>query len=156
MPGAELGPDVRIGPGVSVTIEPGGQLRLGARVGLSAGVEIHVGPGATVTIGDDVFIGRLGVISAKKSIDIGSRTMLAEMVSLRDHDHDTRFAPTDGRFLMESMRVGDDAWIAAKASVVRRGQVGERAVVGAHSLVNRPVPDGAVAVGVPARVLQRD
>ena len=32
--------------------------------------------------------------------------------------------------------------------------VGEHAIVGAGAVVNRPIPDGAVAVGVPAKVVR--
>jgi serine acetyltransferase len=34
--------------------------------------------------------------------------------------------------------------------------MGENAVVGAHSFVNRDVPDGVVVVGVPAKLVKRD
>jgi len=33
--------------------------------------------------------------------------------------------------------------------------IGENAIVGAHSFVNRDIPDNAVAVGVPAKVVKK-
>ena len=41
-------------------------------------------------------------------------------------------------------------------SVVMPGvMVGENAVVGAYSVVNADIPDGAIAYGVPAKVAKR-
>jgi len=45
-------------------------------------------------------------------------------------------------------------WIGAKASVVAGGGIGDDAVIGAHAFVNREVPECAVAVGVPVRVVR--
>jgi serine O-acetyltransferase len=47
--------------------------------------------------------------------------------------------------------IGDNVQIWAKASVIGPVHVGDGAIVGAHALVVRDVPAGAVARGVPAR-----
>jgi acetyltransferase-like isoleucine patch superfamily enzyme len=49
------------------------------------------------------------------------------------------------------IRIGDDATISAKCTVI--ADVGERAFIGANSVVTRPVPPFTVAAGVPARVI---
>ena len=46
------------------------------------------------------------------------------------------------------------AWIGANATVLPGVTVGKYAVIGANSLVNRDIPDYAVAVGNPARVIR--
>ena len=50
--------------------------------------------------------------------------------------------------------IGDGAFIGSDTMLVAPVTVGEYAVTGAGSVVNRDVPPGAVVVGVPARVLR--
>lgn len=48
--------------------------------------------------------------------------------------------------------IGDRVVLFARASVLGGVRIGDRAVVGAHALVTRDVPAGALANGSPARV----
>ena len=48
--------------------------------------------------------------------------------------------------------IGRDSWIGERAVVM--ADVGRHCVIGAGAVVTRPVPDYAVAVGVPARVVR--
>jgi bifunctional UDP-N-acetylglucosamine pyrophosphorylase/glucosamine-1-phosphate N-acetyltransferase len=50
--------------------------------------------------------------------------------------------------------IGDGASIGSDTMLVAPVTVGEHAITGAGSVVNRDVPAGAVVVGVPARVLR--
>lgn len=52
--------------------------------------------------------------------------------------------------------IGDDVTIFAGASVLGSVSVGRNATIGANAVVLCDVPEGAVAVGVPARILHRD
>ena len=50
------------------------------------------------------------------------------------------------------------AYIGMRATVLSGKQgvtIGENAVVGACTFVNKDIPDGATAVGVPCRILER-
>lgn len=51
------------------------------------------------------------------------------------------------------VRIGAGAWIGSAAVVM--ADVGRDTVVGAGAVVTKPLPDGVVAVGVPARVVRR-
>jgi acetyltransferase-like isoleucine patch superfamily enzyme len=48
--------------------------------------------------------------------------------------------------------VGRDSWVGDRAVVL--ADVGKHCVIGAGSVVTKPVPDYAVAVGSPARVVR--
>jgi acetyltransferase-like isoleucine patch superfamily enzyme len=50
------------------------------------------------------------------------------------------------------VRVGQGAWIGNGAIVM--ADVGRDAIVGAGAVVTTPIPDRAIAVGVPARVIR--
>src|SRR5690606_25385501 len=53
----------------------------------------------------------------------------------------------------EGVRVGDDVWIGTHVVVLDGVRIGSHAVVGAGAVVTRDVPDWAVTVGNPARVV---
>jgi acetyltransferase-like isoleucine patch superfamily enzyme len=48
--------------------------------------------------------------------------------------------------------IGRDSWIGDRAVVA--ADVGKHCVIGAGSVVTRPIPDYAIAVGVPAKVVR--
>lgn len=53
--------------------------------------------------------------------------------------------------------VRDGVYIGMRANIVARNdlEIGKGAIVGAGTLVNKSIPDGATAVGVPCRILLR-
>ncbi len=50
--------------------------------------------------------------------------------------------------------IGNDVWIGCNSTVLRGVSVGNGAVIGANSLVNKDVPPYAIVVGSPARVVK--
>ncbi len=50
--------------------------------------------------------------------------------------------------------IHDEAWLGYGVIVLSGVQIGKGAVIGAGSVVTRDVPDNAIAVGVPARVVR--
>lgn len=142
------------GPCVQLSATDGGSIELGARVSLGNCVQI-VARSGSVFVGDDVHIGDGSIVVSQECIRIGPDTLIAEYVVIRDQDHDTRTRPirTSG-FLTSPIHIGRDVWIGAKATVLRGSIIGDGAVVGAHALVKGNIPSGALAVGVPAKVVR--
>lgn len=151
-PGVTGGSGLRLGRRVSIHALHGARIEIGRRVEIGEGTSIVAQTGATIIIGDDVFISGMCIIAAAEWIGIGCDSMVAELVCIRDHDHDPDHPPRSGAVLRAPVRIGDRCWIGSKASVVRGGQVGDDSVVGAHALVNRPIPSDCLAAGVPAVV----
>ena len=58
--------------------------------------------------------------------------------------------------------IKDGAYIGMRANIITKNSTGEgttigyNAIVGACSLVNKDIPDGATAVGVPCRIIMKD
>jgi acetyltransferase-like isoleucine patch superfamily enzyme len=50
--------------------------------------------------------------------------------------------------------IGDGAWLAARVTVLPGTRIGARAVIAAGSVVAGDIPAGAVAGGIPARILR--
>lgn len=55
---------------------------------------------------------------------------------------------------MAESRDRDGAWLGVGVIVLGGVRIGAGAVIGAGSVVTQDVPDGAIAVGVPARVVK--
>ena len=134
-----------------------------------------------ITVGSGVFVGRNTILSCKNGdiqledganigfncevfsasrVRVGRDTLLAAYCYLIGGDHD--FADATAAVLAQGRRsagvsIGDGAWLGAGVKVLDGVTVGDRAVIGAGAVVRHSVPDGAVAVGIPARVVgQRD
>lgn len=60
-----------------------------------------------------------------------------------------------GVTLTYGVHLGDGVHVAPGAVVLEYNQVGERAIVGANSVVTKDVPSEHIAVGVPAQVRRR-
>lgn len=152
--GVYVGPGASFGPGVIVRVGMGGRLHVGLGVEIGADTELVVMPGASVVIDNGAFLGRLCVVAAHDSVYIGADSMLAEMVSVRDHDHDPASTPRSGHYLTSPVYIGREVWIGAKSSVLRGAAIPDGCVVGAHSLVNKPLEGRCLVAGVPARKIR--
>jgi acetyltransferase-like isoleucine patch superfamily enzyme len=85
---------------------------------------------------------------------VGPDALLAPGVVLVAGNHGTDGAGPvrDEPFVELDVEVGEGAWVGAHSTVVGC-RVGKGAVVGASSVVLEDVPDYAIAVGAPARVV---
>jgi len=116
---------------------PGRLLSQHAR--LATGIEIH--PGAV--IGRRVFIDHgMGVVVGETSV-IGDDVLLFHQVTLGG----TTMSP--GK---RHPTVGDRVVIGAGAKVLGPVNIGSDARIGANSVVVKDVPEGATAVGIPAKI----
>jgi acetyltransferase-like isoleucine patch superfamily enzyme len=129
---------------------------IGDDVEIGSGTTLSVGPSGALIVGDGVFISGGCTLGSERHVSIGPESMLGELVSIRDHDHDPAYPPRSGRNMQADVRIGARVWIAAKASVVRGVTVGDDAVIAAHALVNRSVPARSLVGGVPAHVIREE
>ncbi len=51
------------------------------------------------------------------------------------------------------MRIGSNVWFGVNCVVTGGVEIGDRAVIGANSVVTKDVPAATVAAGIPAKVL---
>jgi acetyltransferase-like isoleucine patch superfamily enzyme len=130
--GCEIGDETKIG--TFVEIQKG--VRIGRRVKVSSHTFICEG----VTIEDECFIGH-GVMFT--------------------NDKYPRSANRDGSLQTEAdwavvpTLIKRGASIGSNATILCGVTIGERAIVGAGSVVTKDVPPGAVVAGVPARTLRQ-
>jgi acetyltransferase-like isoleucine patch superfamily enzyme len=108
----------------------------------------------TAEVGRKVYVGVyccLGAITLEDDVLIGSHVSIANGGAQHGIDRiDVPIREQQG--VWPRVTVGRDSWIGDRAVVL--ADVGQGCVVGAGSVVTRPLPDYAVAVGVPARVIR--
>ena len=86
-----------------------------------------------------------GGITIENNVLIGAQ---AKLIS-NNHDVYDRAVLT-----VKPVLIKEGAWIGAGVSVLPGVTVGKYAVVGANSVVTKDVPDYAVVVGIPAKVVK--
>jgi acetyltransferase-like isoleucine patch superfamily enzyme len=119
---------------------------------IAPGVTLLTGPGATLDVGAD-FVGPGSILVARESVVIGNGTKIGEHVTVRDGNHDHSVPLREMKFTASPVRLGEDVWLGAKATVLAGVAVGGGASVGAGSVVTKDVEPGSKVGGVPARPL---
>jgi acetyltransferase-like isoleucine patch superfamily enzyme len=125
--------------------------------------------GGRIVIGDDCFLGEGSRIWSAEEIRIGNRVLVSHDVDIHDTSGhpmrpSERFAhfseirarghPADARFPARPVEIGDDAWIGFGSAIRPGVRIGRGAIVGGKSVVTKDVPDFAVVVGNPARLVR--
>ncbi len=154
-PRIHLGARCDVRSGGLFLVARGAVARFGARCVIDRGFTLECR--GRLEVGDGTVFGHHCTVAADRSIDIGRDCLFAELVSIRDHDHafaDPSTAIIDQGRSTAPIRIGDNVWIGAKATVTRGVTIGRNTVVGAHAVVTRDLPANCVAVGVPARVVR--
>jgi acetyltransferase-like isoleucine patch superfamily enzyme len=144
----------RLGPGFNLHMENGGRFIVGKYVDFRRGFLAEIGADATVTIGDLCVFSYNSLIQCSTSIEIGDRAMFGQSSIVVDGNHRFRDVsmPLGGQgYDYKSIKIANDATTLTKCTIV--DSIGTKAVVGANSVVAKPVPAYCLAAGVPARVL---
>ncbi len=109
-----------------------------------------------IYIGAGTYINRGTFLDAAVSIKIGNNCAIGPGCYITDHDHghDPSLPPLEQPLIHQPTQISDRAWIGANVTILKGVKIGEQAVIGGGSVVTKSVPRGAVAVGVPARVIK--
>lgn len=130
---------------------------IGADAGVYDGTMFELGPAASVEIGAFSSI-VAAVLRLDGRLVVEDHALVSWDVVITDLDQEA-VAPAGALPSRPAtagpMVIGSGAWVGARAVLLRGASVGRDAVVGAGAVVREPVPDRAVVVGNPARVVSR-
>ena len=98
--------------------------------------------GGELIIGDKCFFNQNVSITCKKKVVIGDRCQIANNVVIVDHDH--AGSENWGSYVETPVTIGNDVWIGANVVIMRGTTIGDKAVIGAGSIVKGDVPAGKV------------
>ena len=110
-----------------------------------------------ITLEAGVNIGSYARIATQSKVHIGESTLIAAYAYIGAGNHQPGDANTP---LIEremeikgGVVIGKHCWIGAGAMILDGVTIGDGAVIGAQSLVNKDVPAGVTVVGTPAKPL---
>ncbi len=134
------------------------------------------GSDAKINIEKNCFIGRNTIVSAKgakidfaagtnissncriateSKISIGENTLIAAYCYIGPGNHKVK---QDGSLDISAgmedkggVKIGKNVWIGTKATILDGVTIGDNAIIGAYSLVNKDVASGQKVVGIPAK-----
>jgi acetyltransferase-like isoleucine patch superfamily enzyme len=131
---------------------------IGDEVYINQDTIIELGNGGVLSIGDRTTIQPNCQFSAYTgTITIGVDVQIAPNCAFYPYDHGMSLdKPMNAQPLLSKggIVVEDDVWLGYGVIVLDDVRIGQGAVIGAGSVVNQDIPPGAIAVGVPARVVR--
>ncbi|MFN0141754.1 MAG: acyltransferase [Pyrinomonadaceae bacterium] len=127
--GCEIGDETRVGAFV--------EIQKGVKIGRRCKISSHSFLCEGVTIEDNVFIGH-GVMFTNDKFPRAT--------------NEDGSAQSEADWTVVPITVKKGASVGSNATILAGVTIGENAMVGAGAVVTRDVPDGAIVVGVPAKI----
>ena len=135
------------------------KMERGAKLIVSGNFNIHTGgriliyKNATLELGGG-YINHNVFLVCRDRVTIGKGVAISNNVVIRDNDAhelaDSQHAS------MKPIEIGDHVWIGTNVTVLKGVKIGNGAVIAANSLVNKDIPEKALAGGVPAKILREN
>jgi acetyltransferase-like isoleucine patch superfamily enzyme len=106
-----------------------------------------------IQLGDRVFIGRCCEFNCTSKIIVGNDTMIASNTTIVDVGHHTEKG-NNLKSVSEDINIGSEVWIGARCVILKGVSIGNGAIVGAGSVVNKSIPEYEIWAGTPARFIK--
>ena len=123
-----------------------------------AAMPLVAGEKCELSIGDGCCIGNFNHIYATKKVIIGTKVLTADKVYISDNLHsyqDIHTAILDQPVKQnKEVVIGDGTWIGENVCILGV-TIGKNCVIGANAVVTKNLPDYAIAVGNPAKIIKR-
>lgn len=108
--------------------------------GIEVASGLEIGPGLVIPHTHGTVLG---------AAEIGANATIFHQVTLGAKEADFQFDPAT------RPRIGDDVVLSVGAKILGPVRVGSGAVVGANAVVLDDVPENSLAIGVPARIIEK-
>ncbi len=132
--GIDIGKGVFLGRGTILSCKDGD---------IVLGDHVNIGFHSEIFSGSNVTVGRYGLFAAYTYLVGGGHALGGRGTPVIEQARESK-----------GIRLGENVWLGAGALVMDGVQIGDDVVVGAGAVVTGDLPAGAVAVGVPAKVVR--
>lgn len=133
------------------------QVLLGDNCKVEHGVYFHYdgiySEGPSIIIGNNVFIGNLTEFNISKKITVGDNCLIASGCKFVDHSHGFKLDMliNSQKGSREEIIIESDVWLGCNAIILEGVKIGQGAIIGASSLVNKSIPANEIWAGIPAK-----
>ena len=136
---------------------PACKMQIGDKVLISKGCVIQAKNGP-LNIKDEVDIGAHVIISSAGGITLEKNVLIAGncYIGGARYNLDSLDTPImyQGVYSRGPITIGEGTWVGASVTILDGIAIGKGCVVGAGSLVTKDIPDYAIAIGSPAKVVK--
>lgn len=112
-----------------------------------------------IKIGNNCYIGYHFTILAGGDVTIDDWVLIASHVLITSHNHgmdpDSEIAYMNQSLTTSPVHIGKGCWIGENVCILAGVSIGEKSIIGAGSVVPRPIPPHCIAVGNPAKVIKK-
>lgn len=154
-----LGNNVRICDDVTIIARGEGGVLLDDGAWLNERVYLDTESDQTgyITVGKSVYIGTGTTLFGHNGLVIGDHSLLAQNITCTPYSH--IFNDPNATIITQGghskkVTIGKDVYIGMGVDIMYSGDIGDGSVVGAGSVVVKPIPPYSVAVGNPAKVIK--
>jgi maltose O-acetyltransferase len=110
--------------------------------------------GANIELGERVFFNFNCVVLDVCPVRIGSFTLFGPSVQVLTPMHPFNAEQRRREEFGKPIEIGSDVWVGGGAIILPGVRIGDRAVIGAGSVVTRDIPEGVFAAGNPCRMVR--
>jgi len=126
----------------------------------AGGADVWVQPpffcdyGSNILLGRQCFFNFNCVVLDVCQVRVGDHTIFGPAVQIYTATHPLNAELRRRQEFGKPVEIGSDVWVGGGAILCPGVKIGDRAVIGAGSVVTRDVPAGVVAAGNPCRILR--
>jgi acetyltransferase-like isoleucine patch superfamily enzyme len=151
----EISDGVGIGPRFDLWMPGAATLHIARGCEFRRDFILEIAPGGRVDMDERVIFTAAALIQISTTLTIGRRAVFGQSVMIADGNHrfrdHTRHLLDQG-YDFQPITIGENAIVMSKCTILN--SIGEGAIIGAGSIVTKPVPAFCLAVGAPARIVE--
>lgn len=155
-----LGDNVKICDHVTLIARGPGGISIGNNVRIQDRVYLDTESPDTgyIQIEENVYIGTGTTLFGHKGLEIGDHVLMAQNITMTPYSHifedpGQNICAQGGH--SKKVVIGRDSYIGMRVCIMYSGDIGPGSVIGAGSVVVKPIPPYSVAVGNPAKVIRK-
>jgi maltose O-acetyltransferase len=112
--------------------------------------------GSNIYVGENVYFNFNCVVLDVNKVTIGARTLFGPNVQIYTATHPMEYKIRAEQLEMGlPITIGEDVWVGGGAIICAGVIIGDRAVIGAGSIVTRDIPSDCFAAGNPCKVIKK-